>query len=181
MKTLLPPFVHGFPAPAVLIGCGSLEKPNLITCSWFGTVCSEPPMVSLAVRESRYSHRLIHERRAFSVNIPRVSDLNVVVHCGTVSGAHHDKFRELGLTAVPCPPLKDTPMIAEFHLSLACRVRHELELGSHHLFVAEVLAVHGEEIPAHAANRPQLHADEQIAYLDGKYWALHEVALANDR
>ncbi|MCX6601320.1 MAG: flavin reductase family protein [bacterium] len=181
MKTVLPPFVHGFPAPAVLIGCGSLEKPNLITCSWFGTVCSEPPMVGLAVRESRYSYHLIQQHRAFSVNIPCVSDLKAVVHCGTVSGRRHDKFRELGLTAVPCPPLKDTPMIAEFHLSLACRVRHELELGSHHLFVAEVLAVHGEEIPAHAANRPHLHADEQITYLDGKYWALHEVALAHDR
>ena len=72
-------------------------------------------------------------------------------------------------------------MIAEFALSLACRVRHELELGSHHLFVAEVLAVHGEEIPAHADNRPNLHAHEQIAYLDGKYWALHEVGLTNDR
>jgi flavin reductase (DIM6/NTAB) family NADH-FMN oxidoreductase RutF len=181
MKALLPPFVHGFPAPAVLIGCGSLEKPNLITCSWFGTVCSEPPMVGLAVRESRYSHRLIHERRAFSVNVPRAADLKAVVHCGTVSGRRHDKFRELGLTAAPCPPLRDTPMIAEFPLSFACRVRHELELGSHHLFIAEVLAVHGEEIPGHAANRPQLYADEQIAFLDGKYWTLHPLALSDDR
>jgi flavin reductase (DIM6/NTAB) family NADH-FMN oxidoreductase RutF len=138
-------------------------------------------MVGLAVRESRYSHHLIQQGRAFSVNIPRVSDLHAVVHCGTVSGRQHDKFRELGLTAAPCPPLKDTPMIAEFHLSLACRVRHELELGSHRLFVAEVLAVHGEEIPGHAANRPYLHVDEQITYLDGKYWALREVGLAHDR
>ena len=181
MKTPLPPFVHSYPAPIVLIGCGSLAKPNLITCSWFGTVCSEPPMVGLAVRSSRYSYGLIHAHRAFSVNIPRASELEAVVRCGTVSGLHHDKFRELGLTAVPCSPLKDTPMIAEFCLSLACRVRHELELGSHDLFLAEVLAVHGEPLPGAAAGRPQLHVEEQIAYLDRKYWTLHLLAVREDR
>ena len=172
MKTLLPPFVHSYPAPAILIGCGSLQKPNLITCSWFGTVCSEPPMVGLAVRESRYSYRLIHEHRSFSVNIPRISNVNEVIHCGTVSGRSHDKFSDLGLTAVPCPPLENTPMIAEFDVCLACRVHHELALGSHHLFIAEVVGVHGEETADH---RPQLHADEQITYLDGKYWQLHHI------
>jgi flavin reductase (DIM6/NTAB) family NADH-FMN oxidoreductase RutF len=176
MKTSLPPFVHSYPAPVVLIGCGTLEKPNLVTCSWFGTVCSEPPMVGLAVRSSRYSYGLIHERRAFSVNVPRASELTAVVRCGTVSGRRHDKFRELALTPVPCPPLKDTPMIAEFCLSLACGVRHELELGSHTLFIAEVLAVHGEPVPGETVERPQLHIEEQIVYLDRKYWALHLLA-----
>lgn len=180
MKTQLPPFVHSFPAPAVLIGCGTMEKPNLITCSWFGTVCSEPPMVGLAVRESRYSHRLIHERRCFSVNIPRAENVSAVVHCGTVSGRQRDKFKDLNLMPVPCAPLENTPMIAEFHLNLACRVHHELALGSHHLFIAEVVAVHGEEIPGHSSHRPSLKASEQIAYLDGKYWTLHSLDMKQD-
>lgn len=181
MKQQLPPFVHAYPAPAVLIGCGTMEKPNLITCSWFGTVCSEPPMVGLAVRGTRYSFRLIHERRAFSVNIPRVSQTQAVIHCGTVSGQSRNKFSDLSLTPVPCPPLDDTPMIAEFDLCLACRVHHELALGSHHLFIAEVVAVHGEETTEQAEQRPQLHADEQIAYLDGKYWQLHRIEACHVR
>lgn len=177
MKKLLPPFVHSYPAPAVLVGCGSMQKPNLITCSWFGTVCSEPPMVSLAVRGSRYSCRLIHESRAFSVNIPHAANVKDVIHCGTVSGSSHDKFRDLGLTPALCMPLENTPMIAEYRLSLACRVHHELALGSHDVFIAEVIGVHGEEL---ADQRPRLFADEQVVYLDGKYWQLQPVTAPHE-
>ncbi|MBU0509404.1 flavin reductase family protein [bacterium] len=175
MKTSLPPFVHSFPAPAVVIGCGTVEKPNLITCSWFGTVCSQPPMVSVAVRGSRYSHRLIHGNWEFTVNLPRVSDLKAVVHCGSVSGRDTNKFDDLGLTAVPCPPLESAPMIAEFGLCLACRVQHELELGTHHVFLAEVVGVHGTERPNDPSRRPEMFPTEQLVYLDGKYWTLRPV------
>jgi len=97
MKTSLPPFVHSFPAPAVLVGCGTVERPNAITVSWFGTVCSEPPMVGVAVRQSRHSYRLIHDSREFTVNIPRVNDLKAVQYCGAVSGRSINKFEQLGL------------------------------------------------------------------------------------
>lgn len=172
MKTPLPPFVHSFPAPAVLIGCGSVEKPNLITVSWFGTVCSEPPMVSVAIRRSRHSYHLVHESGEFTVNIPRVTDLKAVQYCGAVSGKNMNKFAKLGLTAVPCPPLTGAPMIAEFFLNLACQVQHEIHLGSHHLFIADVVGVHGERPSGDLAQRPQLRPAEQLAYLDCKYWGL---------
>jgi len=181
MKTSLPPFVHSFPAPAVLIGCGTVDKPNLITVSWFGTVCSEPPMVAVAIRQSRHSYRLVHERREFSVNIPRVRDLKTVQYCGTVSGRSINKFSELGLTAVPCPPLESAPMIAEFFLSLACQVEHELHLGSHNLFIAHVVGVHGERQSGDLSHRPELKPAEQIAYLDGKYWNLQAIEQATAR
>jgi flavin reductase (DIM6/NTAB) family NADH-FMN oxidoreductase RutF len=167
-----PPFVHCFPAPAVLIGCGTVSEPNLITCSWFGTVCSEPPMVSVSVRGGRYSYGLIHRSREFTVNVPRVTDLAAVKHCGAVSGRSTNKFADLGWTPVACPPLNDAPRIAECSLVIACRVRHELELGSHHLFVADVLAVHGLPRSEAPADRPDFFVTEQLVYLDGKFWTL---------
>ena len=175
MKTSLPPFVHSYPAPAVLIGCGTVEHPNLITVSWFGTVCSEPPMIGVAVRESRHSYRLIHTSREFTVNIPRANDLKAVQYCGAVSGRSINKFSELKLTAEPCPPLESAPMIAEFFLSLACHVRHEIHLGSHHLFIADVVGVHGERQHGDLPHRPDIRPAEQIVYLDGKYWSLKEI------
>jgi len=175
MKTSLPPFVHSFPAPAVLIGCGTLDKPNLISVSWFGTVCSDPPMVCVGIRQSRHSYRLVHESREFTVNIPRVSDLKAVQYCGSVSGRSINKFAELGLTAVPCPPLEEAPMVAEFFLNLACQVEHEIHLGSHYLFIANVVGVHGERQTGDFSHRPQLRSAEQLAYLDGKYWGLKPI------
>jgi len=132
-------------------------------------------MVSLAVRPGRHSHALIREAGEFSVNIPRTCDLETVKHCGTVSGRDHDKFRDLGLTAVPCPPLRSAPMIAEFALALACRVKHEMTMGTHDLFLAEVVAVHGEEIPGHPSHRPKMFPTEQLVYLEGKFWTLRHV------
>ncbi|MFZ5432365.1 MAG: flavin reductase family protein [Calditrichota bacterium] len=175
MKTQLPPFVHAYPAPAVLIGCGTVKKPNLITCSWFGTVCSEPPMISVSVRPSRYSYRLIHDSGEFSVNLAKASQIEAVVHCGMKSGRAADKFKDLNLTPVACPPLTDAPMIDEFFLALACRVKHELALGTHHIFIADVVAVYGEPKTDPQLSRPMIQPEEQLVYLDGKYWSLKPV------
>ena len=173
MKVELPPSVHSYPAPAVLIGCGTLDKPNLITCSWFGTVCSEPPTVSVSIRKERYSYGPIHESREFSVNIPQVTDLESIKYCGTKSGRDVDKFRELGLTAQACSPLKCAPMITECPLVLACRVKHELELGSHNIFIAEIVKIHCSDDRARPSNRPDPQPENQVVYLDGRYWGLH--------
>lgn len=172
MQQSFPPFVHSFPAPAVIIGCGSRDKPNLITCSWFGTVCSEPPLVSVSIRKSRYSYQLIHDTGEFTVNIPRDTELAIVQYCGTASGRNVNKFAELGLTAAACPPLSHAPLIAEFALVLGCRVRQELELGSHCMFIADVVAVHGSPRTNPAARRPEFFCERQIVYLDGAYWTL---------
>jgi flavin reductase (DIM6/NTAB) family NADH-FMN oxidoreductase RutF len=172
MKSSFPPFVHSFPAPAVLVGCGTVEHPNLITISWTGTVCSDPPQISISVRRSRFSFNLIHEQREFTINIPRAADLPMVKLCGAASGRDVNKFEKLGITPVACPPLVDAPMIAESFLSLGCQVRHELFLGSHHMFVAEVVSLYGEASGDSPGGRPHLSPSDQIAYLDGKYWTL---------
>ena len=172
MKKSLPPYVHTFPAPAVLFACGTVAEPNLITCSWFGTVCSEPPHVSVSVRKSRFSYRLIHDNFEFTANIMKIDRLEAIKLCGTKSGRDTDKFKELGLTAAPCPPLESAPMIAEAPISLACKVKHELELGTHQIFIAEVVGMFVEEELIRPSGRANPFSTEQIVYLDGKYWKL---------
>ena len=176
MKKQIPPYVHSFAAPAVLIGCGTIEKPNIITCSWFGTVCSDPPMVSVSVRQSRFSFALIHEVGEFTANIPRAGDLNVVEYCGTKSGRNTNKFKDLNLTPVQCRPLKTAPMISECPLTLACKVKRELSLGSHNIFIAEVVSVHCDENLLRPTGRADPFPEEQVIYLDKKYWTLKPVA-----
>ncbi len=173
-KVSVPPYVHSFTAPAVIIGCGTVDKPNLITCSWFGTVCSDPPMVSVSIRKSRFSHHLVAEVKEFTVNIPRLEDLETVKYCGVKSGRDRNKFEDLKLTPVPCPPLQHAPMIKEFFQTLACRVRQVLELGSHDMFVADVVSVYCREQDRRTV-KPDPRCEDQIAYLDGKYWRLTKI------
>lgn len=166
------PYVHQFTAPAVLIGCGTATHPNLITCSWFGVVASEPPQVAVGIRPGRFSHHLVEESGEFSVIVPTADQLEIVKQCGSLSGRDGDKLERLGLSAAPCPPLEQAPMIEEAEIALACRVKHQLELGSHTLYIGEVVAVHGREENIRPSGRLDPHPASQIAYLDGRYWSL---------
>ncbi len=166
------PIVHTFPAPAVLIGCGSVEKPNLITCSWFGTVNSEPPMVGVSIRKTRFSYDLVTSAGEFTVNIPFKRHLDLVKYCGANSGKDVDKFDARGLEAQHCPPLKQAPMIKDFPLVLACKVVREHQLGSHNLFVGEILKIYCDDELVRPSGRPDPSPENQIVYLDGKYWEL---------
>lgn len=133
-------------------------------------------MVSVSVRKSRHSYKPIHATGEFTVNIPRVSDLEIVKYCGTKSGRDGNKFKALGLTAAPCPPLEYAPMILELPLVLACHVMHEIELGTHHMFIAEIVSIHCDESRARPSLRPNPMPDDQIVYLDGNYWGLRKLA-----
>ncbi len=175
MKKQIPPSVHSFPAPAILIGCGTIDKPNIITCSWFGTVNSEPPMVSVSIRKERFSYPLVHNIGEFTANIPRVSELEIVKVCGTKSGRDINKFEELGITPVPCPPLTTAPMIEECSLVLGCKIKHELELGTHCVFIAEVVSIHCDPDRARPSGRPSPNPEDQVVYLDGNYWNLSKI------
>ena len=132
-------------------------------------------MVSVSVRKSRFSHHLIAENGEFTVNLPRVSDLDAVKYCGLKSGRDRNKFDDLNLTPVPCSPLEQAPMIGEFFHALGCRVRQVIELGSHDMFVAEVVSVHVRDQDRRTV-RPEPHGEEQIVYLDGKYWQMARIA-----
>ena len=170
MKTQIKPYVHCFPAPVVLIGCGTIDKPNLITCSWFGTVCSDPPTVSVSIRENRYSLGLVHQAGEFTANIMTVDDLDAITYCGDKSGRDTNKFADLGFTPVKCPPLDTAPMIDECPLTLACKVKHELTLGSHIIFIAEIMGIHCDENLVREDGKADPFCEEQIVYMNKQYW-----------
>jgi flavin reductase (DIM6/NTAB) family NADH-FMN oxidoreductase RutF len=170
MKVIKPGSTALYPVPAVVVSCG-LDQPNLITLAWVGTVCSEPPAVSIAVRPERYSYNLLVEAGEFVVNLPAAGQVNVVDHCGSVSGRDVDKWAACGLTPAPASKI-DTPLIAEFPMALECRVTQQLALGVHDLFIGEVLAVQVDE--AVLNERGQLDAElaQPLAYAGGYYYDL---------
>lgn len=132
------------PVPAALIGCGSAEQVNIITLAWVGVVNSLPPLISAAVRPNRYSHGLIKNSGEFTVNIPSVDQVDIADACGTLSGKDIDKFSRFNLTAV-AGTLAIAPMIEECPISMECKLKETLELGSHSLFIGEVVAVYVTE------------------------------------
>lgn len=134
-----------YPLPAVLVSLGREgEKPNMITVAWTGTVCTNPPMVYISVRPERYSHAILKETKTFVINLTTEKLLKATDYCGVRSGRDVDKFKETGLTAVP-GPVTGCPMVEESPVNLECRVKEIKALGSHDLFLAEVVAVHVSE------------------------------------
>jgi flavin reductase (DIM6/NTAB) family NADH-FMN oxidoreductase RutF len=161
------------PVPAVLVSCGGERgwKPNLITIAWVGNVCSDPPMLSISVRPERYSYDIIKTTGAFVVNVPSLRQAKAVDWCGVVSGRSEDKFAVTGLT--PSPALKvDCPIVLECPLNIECRVRESLPLGSHTLFVAEVIAVQVSSELIDAKGRLRLEKGGLLAFAHGEYFAL---------
>ena len=134
-----------YPVPVALVTCGDIDaKPNIITIAWTGIICSEPPMVSISVRPHRYSAALIKEGREFVLNIPSESLLEKTDRCGVISGRDHDKFKEVGLTPVRAKMVK-CPLIAECPVNLECKVTEMKPLGTHEVYMAQVVACHADE------------------------------------
>ena len=143
------------PVPPVLVSCGNMEKPNLITIAWAGTINSDPVRVSISVRPERYSHGLITESGEFVINLPTQKILRAVDWCGVKSGRDVDKFKEMGLTAVPGSAVS-APVLAESPVNLECRVFQTIPLGSHDLFLSDVVAVDVDEDLLDEAGRLRL-------------------------
>ena len=134
-----------YPLPAVMVSCQRPgEKPNIVTVAWAGTVCSDPAMLSISVRPSRYSHDIIEETGEFVVNLIDEKTTRAMDFCGVKSGRDIDKFKECHLTAIPSKTVS-APSIEECPVSIECRVKQILRLGSHDMFVAEVTAVSVED------------------------------------
>ncbi len=141
-KKSLEPQTMLFPLPAVMVSCQKKgERPNIITLAWVGVVCSEPPMVGIAVRKNRFSFDIIKESKEFVVNVPRGGLLKATDFCGTHSGKNVDKFADCGLTPVKSSKV-NAPLIEECPVNLECMVRNILDLGSHNLFIGEIVATH---------------------------------------
>lgn len=164
------------PVPAVLVSCGAEGKaPNALAVAWAGTVNSEPPMCSVSVRKERYSHDLIAQSGEFVINLCGRANLRALDYCGVRSGRDGDKLSACGLTPVPAEGLTYAPALAECPLFLGCRVRQTLELGSHDMFVGEIVSVGVREDLMGADGRIDLERADLTVYSHGVYYALGDV------
>lgn len=160
------------PLPAVLVSCGSAEKPNIITIGWTGVICSRPPITYISVRPERYSFELIRSSGEFVINIPSSSMARKVDFCGIYTGAKVDKFARCDFTpqesvSVSCPGIAEAP------LSLECRVREIKEFGedaTHVMFIADIMSVRAEESLLDESGRLCLERAKPLGYSHGEYY-----------
>ncbi len=163
-----------YPIPAVMVSCGKEGvKPNIITVAWAGNVCSSPAMLSISVRKERHSYAIIKETGEFVVNLVDRKLVRAADWCGVRSGRDYEKFAEMKLTPLASQKIA-APGIAESPVNIECRVKEVLELGSHDMFVAEVLCVTVEDKFMDDKGRFDLGAAELVAYSHGEYFSLGE-------
>lgn len=162
-----------YPLPAVMVSCArEKERPNIITLAWVGTVCTNPPMVSVSLRPGRYSYDIIRETGEFVINLTTKDLIRAADYCGVKSGRDVDKFQEMNLTPVKSKELLYAPAIGESPVSIECRVSKIEELGSHHMFLAHVVNVAVEERYLDDKGRFDLNAAGLMCYSHGEYFAL---------
>ena len=164
-----------YPTPVVMVTCIAANgKPNIVTLAWVGVVCSEPPMIGIAVRPSRYSNPAIKAAGEFVVNIPSQDQLWATDYCGNNSGRDVDKFPGAKLTPVKADEVQP-PLIGECPVNLECVVRHTLHLGTHDLFLGEVVAVHVEESCLDEQGVWDFAKMKPLSYCQGQYWNLGQM------
>lgn len=176
MKKLIKNASLLFPTPAVMVSCACEDSaPNIITIAWAGVVCSEPPVVSISIRPSRHSHGLVRKSGEFVINVPSRDQLRALDYCGVASGRDVDKFKELGLTPVRGSQVA-APLIRECPVNLECRVIDVKGLGTHDLFLGEVVAVHMDEEVTDARGIVDIARLQPIGYCPqaSQYWSLGE-------
>ena len=157
------------PVPAVMVSCGTMEKSDIVTIAWAGTINSEPPMLSISVRYSRYSYELIRETGQFVVNLVTKDLLPVCDGCGTVSGRDTDKFAKFGLTKQASAHVV-APSVAECPVSIECVVRNVVELKTHAVFIAEIVGATVRE-DWQDGGKVRIPDGELVAYVQNRYLA----------
>ena len=161
-----------YPLPLVMVSCQREEEsPNIITVAWTGTICSDPAMVSISVRPERYSYPIIKETGEFVINLVTSSLVSAADYCGVKSGRDVNKFKELGLHEAETVKV-DAPGILERPVSLECKVTDMLELGSHHMFLAEIVSVDVDEHYMDINGKFQINETGLAMYSHGEYFAL---------
>lgn len=161
------------PVPSVLVSCGDMENANLITIGWTGIVASHPPKLYISVRPERYSYDIIKKNGEFCVNLPTTDIVRTVDYCGVKSGRDCDKFADCRLTKeesfeISCASVKECPV------SLECKVSNIIPLGSHDMFIADILAVSADESVIDSKGRLMLEKANLLTYAHGDYFALGE-------
>ena len=158
-----------YPLPAVMVSVTDGKgEDDIITVAWTGTICTNPPMVYISVRPERHSYHMIKETGEFVINLTTEKLAKATDFCGVRSGRDVDKFKETGLTREKAD-IVSAPMIQESPVSIECRVKEIKELGSHHMFLADVVAVHADEHYMDENNRFDLNLAKPLVYSHGEY------------
>lgn len=159
------------PVPAVMISCGTMEKANVLTVAWTGIVNSTPPKTYISVRPSRYSYEIIKESREFVINLTPSDLVRATDSCGVLTGAKVDKFEKFGLVKEQGQEVA-APLIGQSPLSLECRVTDIIPMGSHDMFLADIVAVDIDETLIDKDGKLHLDRAKLMAYAHGEYFAL---------
>lgn len=161
-----------YPLPVVMVSVRDKKgNDNIITVAWAGTVCTNPPMVSISVRPDRYSYHMLMESGEFVINLTTEELCRAADYCGVKSGREVDKFQQLGLIKEEASVVS-APMIGQSPVNIECRVARVEELGSHHMFLARVEAVHADETWMDEKGRFDLNRALPVAYSHGEYYGL---------
>lgn len=160
------------PVPAVMVSVTDKEgKSNIITVAWAGTVCTNPPMVSISVRPSRYSYQILEETGEFVINLTNESLVKACDYCGVVSGRDVDKFAKTGLTPIPMEHVHAMG-IDESPVNMECKITEKRELGSHAMFIAEVVGVTVDDQYMDETGKFHINESGLVMYSHGEYFAL---------
>ena len=162
-----------YPLPAAMVSCGNQEKPNIVTVAWTGTICTNPAMTYISLRKTRFSYDLIKEAGVFVINLTTRKLVRATDYCGVRSGRDVDKFQEMQLTPV-FDETTGCAMIAESPVNIVCRVTEIKELGSHDMFLAEVVTIYVDDQYMDEAGKFHLNSTDLIAYSHGAYFTLGE-------
>ncbi len=161
-----------YPLPAVMVSCGDIDgESNIFTVAWTGTICTNPPMAYISVRPERHSYQMIKESGEFVINLTTESLIRATDYCGVKSGRDVDKWQECHLTKEKADTVK-CPLIEESPVNIECKVKEIKELGSHHMFIADVTSVHVDEKYMDEKNSFHLNDSGLIAYSHGTYFSL---------
>ncbi len=160
-----------YPVPAVMVSCGNMEQNNIITIAWTGTVNTNPPMTYISVRPERHSYDIIKNSKEFVINLVTKDLTFACDYCGVKSGKDVNKFQEMGLTPQKGEQV-DAPIIAESPVSLECKVKQIIPLGSHDMFLAEIVSVSVSETYFDETGKFHFNKSEPICYSHGGYFTL---------
>ncbi len=159
------------PVPPVMVTCGTMERPNVLTIAWTGIVNTEPPLTYISVRPSRYSHVLIREQGEFVINLTTLSLVKAADFCGVKSGRDLDKFAACGLEVEPCLKVR-APMLKATPVALECKVKSVTSFPTHDMFLGEIVNVNVDSRYIDANGRLELEKSGLVAYLHGEYYTL---------
>lgn len=170
-KVTWKPGAFEYPIPAVMVSCGNMEKSNIIKVAWTGIINTNPPMVYVSIRPERYSYEIIKKNREFVINLTTEQLVYATDWCGVKSGIKEDKFKKMNLTKEKASIVK-CPMIKESPVSIECKVKEIKKMGTHDMFIADVVAINADEKYINEKGAFDISKCKLISYANGGYYTL---------